>query len=513
MDGMRIQYNNETANMESMTIARNATLDSSFPLRPLQPQASQLNFGRLPSPLGNKGADGAVRRTPIPEPPYSPISDSSRASFSQASYTDSWEVISTAPSSPQTPRSKYEPDEAPVKLESIPHHRGNLKHRRDSLDRSSKETKLPLVKLPSLDHLLHSNSRENANHTSRPTARHLGRARRSPAPKIEFAPSNKPRYSLSEDPIVQCLNLWRKESGHAKALLPQPRNREGSSLLNIDIDFRDPAPVLYREQQQYTPQLRDYCQRPCEQSHSVVAKKEGEDDQADAKAPHNNTKYSREETDFIRFNRYEMKHSWEEGKSLFRKRFPMANKKMDREKQGIQGVHYRDNAHLPCLINRGRTLVFMPNGHVQAIQVKVRDQKEAKPYFSLTYLYPERALLYDWVPHKIKLEAAHLVKERIAQKEAKKREAIKAGEWKEIDDTGTCACCPKPDRKRDEEKRLPPKPSAGRRLSRPTNMRGQRRPFDSNDLTRTEMGLELYTGQHLYNHTEAKRRKFESADV
>ncbi|KAI0883613.1 uncharacterized protein GGS22DRAFT_33723 [Annulohypoxylon maeteangense] len=513
MDDMRTQYNKITTNMESMTIQRKPTLDSLFPLRTLQPQSSQLNFGRLPSPLGYKGADGAIRRNPIPEPPYSPISNSSRASFSQASCTDSWEGISTAPSSPQTPRSKYEIDETLVKLESIPPRRGALKHSRDSLDGGTKETKLTSIELPSLTHLLPLTGHENSNAFSHPTARPLNRTCPSPASKTEYTHSKRPWQSPPEDPIIQCLNLWRKESGDDKCLLSQPRNRDGFSLLNIDLDFRDSAPAPYREKQQYTPPRHDYCQQPREESPSGSKKRELPDDETDEKAPHNNLKYSVEETDYIRFNRYEMKLSWEEGKLLFRDKFPMANARMNRRKQGIQGVHYRDNLHLPHLVDRGRTLVFLPNGHVKSTVVKVRDQGEDKPYFSLTYLYPERALLYDWVPPKVKQAAAYIVKERIAQKEAKKREAIQTGEWQEKDDTGTCACCPKPDRHRDDDNQFTPKPLAGRRPSRPAPRRNPRRLFDSQNITQPEIGVALHAPEQLHNHPGAKRRKVKSENI
>ncbi|KAI1213262.1 uncharacterized protein F4807DRAFT_256725 [Annulohypoxylon truncatum] len=503
--------------MESNTIQRKATLHSSFPLRTLQPQSSQLNFGRLPSPFWHKGADGTTRRTPItpiPEPPYSPTSDSSRASFSQASNTDSWditstapslfqdssadswEIISNAPSSPQTPCSKYELDETPIKLESIPPHRGTLKHRRDGLDEASKDIKLPVPELPSLNHVLARYEHRNYHPSSRPRARSLNGSCASPVPKNEHTLSNRLAHSLSEDPIVQCLNLWRKESGDTKSLLSQPRIREGSSILHIDLDFREPAPVLRREKRQYTPLLGDRCRRS-------PPGEEKEEPKDDAKTPHNNVKYSIEETDYIRFNRYEKKLSWEEGKRLFREKFPM-----NREKQGIQGVHYRDNMHVPHLVDGGRTLVFLENGHIEGVQAQVRQQGEAKQQYGLTHLYPERALLYDWVPLEFKQIAARLVKERVAQREAKKRELIATGKWKEKDDTGTCACCPKPDRKRDEDKQFTPKRLPGHRLSRPKHMRGHGRLYDARYLSRSGMDTAFYPREY-----EAKRRKFGSENI
>lgn len=46
-----------------------------------------------------------------------------------------------------------------------------------------------------------------------------------------------------------------------------------------------------------------------------------------------------------------------------------------------------------------------------------------------------------------------LAKERILQKAQARREANACGKWKEKLEPGTCACCPEPDRERDNHKR------------------------------------------------------------
>lgn len=88
----------------------------------------------------------------------------------------------------------------------------------------------------------------------------------------------------------------------------------------------------------------------------------------------------------------------------------MIDAEMNRETQGIQGNHYRDNSRVPLLKDRGRRLVFMDNGHVQPNIAKVRDQGEEKPFYGLVHLYPERAMLYDWVDKEHKRIAQELGK-------------------------------------------------------------------------------------------------------
>ncbi|KAI0121998.1 hypothetical protein F4814DRAFT_407194 [Daldinia grandis] len=292
-----------------------------------------------------------------------------------------------------------------------------------------------------------------------------------PEPENKYSLSPQPGSSAPEDPIVQWLNLRRKESNGHQELLSQPRDSRGVSLnitLDISLKLCDSQPVFYREKQQYSAQSRGYCPRSRWQpSPYEEDPKEG----CSKKSPHNNIKYTTEEADFIRFNKYEMKLSWEENKLLFRKKFSMPPGK-ERETQGIQGVYYRDNQHVPHIVDKGRRLVFLPEGHVEAVSAKVRAQAENKPYFSLTYLYPERAMLYDWVPYKVKIVAAELAKERALQKEQARREAMEKGKWKEKLADGQCICCYKPDGDKEAQKRPSPRePSPEEnKFARPPNL-------------------------------------------
>ncbi|OTA60417.1 hypothetical protein K449DRAFT_466360 [Hypoxylon sp. EC38] len=445
---MLIQYDNNSASMESTTSQRKMT---TFPLRILQPQSSQLNVGRLTGATYEK-LDVTIHRTSIPEAPYSPISERSGSSFSRGSNIESWGIIPTEPSPPQTPKSKHELDDIP-RLDLVPPRPGLLKWEDNSPEEGVKNIKRPPVQLPSVHRLLpvaeHEGRRATSHH--RPKS-FLNTPSSSPEPSNGYTFSNRAAPPGAKDPIVQWLNLRRQESGGAKSLLSQPGGLGEGSVININLDFGNTMPVFYREKQQYTPQFHGYYHGPHQQPSPPreVAKK-GRNKAKDS--PHNNIKYMLEEQDYIRFNKYERKLSWDENKKLFRDKFPMADERMNRETQGIQGCHYRDNAHLPLLVDRGRRLVFLENGHVKAVSVKVRDQGEDKPYYSLHYLYPERALLYDWVPDEIKQVAAELIKERIPQREAARRKAISRGLWKDKLETGECACCPKPDRERDNHKR------------------------------------------------------------
>ncbi|KAI8959416.1 hypothetical protein F5Y11DRAFT_350582 [Daldinia sp. FL1419] len=436
---MRSQHDNDIPRMDESTIQRRPLFASPISLRTLQAESVQLNTSRLPPVIPHRKADGTIRFTDTSVPPYSPISERSGSSFSQDSITDSWENISNK-SPPQTPKPKYESDDAP-RLDLVPPRGDFLKRKCDDLDESLKKIKLPRVTLPGVNHILSSEERGTRLPSSQNRPRRiLQTPSSSPEPENEYSLSSQPAFPPTEDPIVKYLNLRRRESSNRQELLSQPRNSRG--FLNIHLSFYDQQPVFCREKQQYAPQSRGYCQQPLPQPSTAI--EEDPKDGCNKKNPHNNVKYRIEEGDFIRFNKYEMKLSWQENKIRFNEKFPMPPGKQ-REVQGIQGVHYRDNQHLPHLVDKGRRLVFRPDGHIEAVTVKVRKQRENKPYFSLTYLYPERAMLYDWVPYKLQLAAAELAKERAAQKELAKRKAVESGEYQEKLPNGLCACCYKPD--------------------------------------------------------------------
>ncbi|KAI1464955.1 uncharacterized protein F4812DRAFT_466863 [Daldinia caldariorum] len=452
--------------MERPTFQPRPNFNSPLSLRTLQSESVQLDTGRLPPVIPYRRADGTTRLTDTSIPPYSPISERSGSSFSQESTTTEWwENASFRFSPPHTPRAKHEFDDIP-RLDLVVSHRGEfLKRKSDDLDESLKKIKLQQVTLPSVYHLLPPEEREGR----RPVPRHRPRRmlqtpNSSPEPETKYSLPSQPALLEARDPIVQWLNLRRRESSDSQEPLSQPRDSRGVSL-SISLKFchsaQNAQPIFYREKQQYTSQSssRGSCQRPRvsdqqqqQQQQQPPAASAGEESkEVGAKKVHNNTKYTTEEADFIRFNKYERKLSWEENKRLFNEKFPSPPDK-EREVQGIQGVHYRDNQHVPCLTDRGRRLVFLPQGHVKAVVAQVRQQKENKPYFSLTYLYPERAMLYDWVPYKMRLKAAELANERAIQKEQERNKAIKAGKWKEKLENGQCACCYKPDGKKEMQR-------------------------------------------------------------
>ncbi|KAI1772384.1 hypothetical protein F4818DRAFT_170934 [Hypoxylon cercidicola] len=454
---MLTQYDSDSASMEPTNSQRNAILSPSFPNRTPQPQSSQLNSSRLATPLFAKGVGNKFDNSSIffEQAPYSPVSFRSGSSFSsQESSVDPWEIASTEPSSPRTPKSKHELDDTP-RLDLIPLRGEFLERKCDSPDECSKDTKSPPVKLPSVYCLLPATNEDDHHAAVRPSIRsHLQTPGSSPVPNNSHVISTKPVSPPSDDPILRWLNLRRKESRARRSALPQPEGLHAST----NRDFR-PRPIFYREKQQYTQHFRP---RLCHRPRQLLSPPRDGVKKPRAKPKnkvHCNIKYSLEETDYIRFNKYELKLCWEENRRLFREKFPMADAEMNRGTEGIQSVHYRDNANVPHLVDGGRRLVFLPNGHVEGVDAKVRGQGENKPYFGLVYLYPERAMLYDWVPPKIKHMAAELAKERILQREQARREAIRLHTWAEKLEPGDCACCIKRDRVRDTHKRaVPPQP-------------------------------------------------------
>ncbi|KAI2626581.1 hypothetical protein GGR54DRAFT_629003 [Hypoxylon sp. NC1633] len=447
---MLIPYDNYLTTMGSSTLQRQPTAHFSLPLRTLAPQSSQLNVGRPTTTSIYKRTDGVITNPSILESPFSPLSCRSVSSFSQGSSAEHWEIIPGEPSPPHTPNPKHEFDDAP-RLDLVPPHRDFLKRKFSSPDDRSKRVKLPDVRLPSLHRLLPPSDHEDYHTVIDPRARaSLHTPSASPEPNHDYTFAAEPADSGSEDAIVRWLNIRRKESNRTKGPLSQPRGLESVSL-NINLDFRE-KPVFYREKQQYTSPCRGPVSRP-RQPPSPPRDLPEEESGKVKKEPHINIKYRLEETDFIRFNKYELKKSWKENERLFKERFPMAEANISRKTQGIQGVHYRDNLHLPCLAEGGEDLEYLPEGHVKAVAVKVREQSENKKLYGLIYLYPERALTYDWVPAVYKQKAAELVKRRILQRERVRRDAMDRGILKETVEKGECACCYKPDRDRDTIKR------------------------------------------------------------
>ncbi|KAI1384594.1 uncharacterized protein F4822DRAFT_367672 [Hypoxylon trugodes] len=492
--------------MEPTTIQQRGNLGSSLPFRTLKPHSSQLNIGRFPN-TRYENVDNTIRVTDFSEAPFSPISERS-SSFSQASTAETWDLASTEPSSPRSPRTKHEFDDIP-RLGSISPHAEVLKRKCDSADEGSKRIKLQPLHLPSVSRLHLLPPRDNKSRRfiqPHYVKRALQTPNSSPEPRNEYTLSEK-----ASDPIIQWLNVRRRESSDTKQPLSEPRGLVDISLnINLDVD-ETPPPCFYREKQKYTSQSRQQQQQ--QQPTPLLgekgkAKRKRKGNQT--KSSHNNIKYTAEEGDFIRYNKYEMKYSWADNQKLFVETFPMRDPEKDRRTQGVQGVHYRDNQHVPVLVDGGRRLVFNEYGHVKARVAQVRQQRDDKPYFSLVYLYPERALNYPWVADKFKKMAAELVKERIPQREAAKRDAIARGVWKEKLGNGECACCHKPDRERDNHKRYVP----GRDESSfvmPTPLKNEVEPdsnttFNSNPLQNRRHTLYMLQNELTQITTENERR-------
>ncbi|KAI1078450.1 hypothetical protein F5B20DRAFT_582368 [Whalleya microplaca] len=450
VNDMLVKYEKDFLNMESKhIIPRTATLDFTFPLSNRQPHFSELKAENLAAIPRSSDSSLKINDSVLVEPSaYSPISSSFGSVFSHGSCADSDFTLPTAPSSPRTPPIIADFDDGRQQDWAL--QTELFKQKRTSLGEDPKR-----VQLPSVRHLLPPIDLEDDDAIQRPrTRRRLESLCSSPELSKEHILSTRSSVSSHEDPITRNLNIWRQELDHQKNPLPRLQDLEGSSL-NIKLECRD-KPIFYRKTQQRPPQGYDCYYHPSQRPSSSpkpIAKK----GRARAKQDtHCNIKYRIEEIDYIRFHKVDLKHVWDLIECDFRKMFPMDNK-FERHTQGIQGAFYRDNLHMPDVANGGRTLLFTANGHVQACTRKVREQGEDKHYFGLVYLYPERAMNYDWVPEEARRFAAELHKERIKQKSRAQLEAMERGTWIEKVEDGSCTCCPKPDRERDKQKSALPK--------------------------------------------------------
>ncbi|KAI0010119.1 hypothetical protein F4779DRAFT_322745 [Xylariaceae sp. FL0662B] len=465
---MLVKYDKDSSSMESQPIMpRTATVDFTFPLCHRQPLLSELKAENLAAIPRSSSSNLKIHESIIVEPSaYSPISSSFDSVFAHGSSAESDFTSSTEPSSPQAPSTRGEFDD--VTQQDWLLRNEFLGQKRHSLSEDPKR-----VQLPSVHHLLPPVDYKDDDDAAQPprSRRRLDSLRTSPELSKEYVlPIRSTMSSHEEDPITRNLNIWRKESDNQKNPLPQLQELKGASL-NVQLDLGD-KPTFYRETQHRPPQRYDYYYHPGHQSSSpkqmakkgrARAKQDKDRHKCRARAnddTHCNIKYTTEETDYIRFFKVDLKHAWVPLKRSFNKRFPMASGRR-RERQGIQGAWYRDNSHMPDLVNGGRTLLFNPNGHVKVISRKVRDPSVDKLYFSLIYLYPERAMNYDWVPAEARQVAADLHKERIPQRKRARLEAMERGAWVDKVEDGTCACCPKPDREKEKQKRALPKLSSG----------------------------------------------------
>jgi hypothetical protein len=128
------------------------------------------------------------------------------------------------------------------------------------------------------------------------------------------------------------------------------------------------------------------------------------------KVPHNNTRYTKEEKDFIRYYKLDVGTSWDDVRYRFGEQFPVDEDK-ERRTQGVQGVHYRENKTLPALDRETNSLIYLANGHMERREVACREQNTTdKKAYGLLNLWPEAALNYQWVKEEHKQQAAKLGK-------------------------------------------------------------------------------------------------------
>ncbi|KAI5926589.1 hypothetical protein F4810DRAFT_707676 [Camillea tinctor] len=443
--------------MEPATIPRMAPLDLSVRSRSLHscsPRADPDELNRMP--MFSWSENKAIEPT-LPEYPISsPIASSFRSSFSQESTADSGSTVSTGPSTPRTPRAKCEVDDTvQFDLSCIPATYAQRTLKRKSEPPEDEDAKR--VKLPGLQHLLESPEYTHRYHDTAPKPRrHLQTSKSSPQPESEYTFSKRPSMLTGEDPITQALNMLRKENNQQKDILPR--------VVGLSKPFDapvDPSSKPHGTEEKWPSKTLDYCYQPHQPPSSP--KQKIKKMRAKSKDPHCNIKYSQEEKDFLRYYNKELKFSWREITQFFAAKFPMTSK-FTREVQGVQGVHYRDNQHIPDIVPRRNQLVFLPNGHVAATVKKVRQQGNDRRKFGLVYLYPERALKYDWVREEDKRLAAEILRERLPQRAQARRDAMKRGLWVEKFDDSICACCSKDDRQRyndnissstNDDKRIP----------------------------------------------------------
>ncbi|KAI0389916.1 hypothetical protein F5Y17DRAFT_469316 [Xylariaceae sp. FL0594] len=254
----------------------------------------------------------------------------------------------------------------------------------------------------------------------------------SPEPSEAVYASRRPSLFLAQDPITEKLNHLR---------LRENRN----PLPPIQALYGQPPMPMYAH-------AHAHLQQQCQRSPGLQVSAKTRKRRAKAKDhPHCNIKYAVEELDYIRYQRMDVGQEWDAVEAKFHEKFPMVVFPEERQKQGLQGVIYRQNAILPRIVD-GR-LIFMENGHVEPVCVKTREQEE-KHLYTLVNLFPERAMHYDWVTPKERQRARMIYHDRRAQKEQAVHEARMRGTYVEtLEPPEACGCCPAPDRPRQKKQR------------------------------------------------------------
>jgi hypothetical protein len=204
----------------------------------------------------------------------------------------------------------------------------------------------------------------------------------SPEPSEADLSSRRPSLFLTQDPITEKLNHLRK--GENKNPLPPLQALCGTAMCKYKEE-------QYQQSSGPSTSLKPRKRRAKPKDH-----------------PHCNIKYRIQELDYIRYQRIDIGQEWDAVEAKFHEKFPMIVFPEERQKQGLQGVYYRQNGLLPRLVDG--QLLFMDNGHVEAICVKTREQSEEKHLYTLVNLFPERAMYYDWVSPKDRQRAREISK-------------------------------------------------------------------------------------------------------
>ncbi|RYP17091.1 hypothetical protein DL765_004710 [Monosporascus sp. GIB2] len=392
-----------------------------------QPVISNLDIFQNSKPIERKHSD-AVR----PEPAaHSPTLSTRSSIFSQDtccirdSRTGSVSTVVTHPSPPQTPITNPELDDA-VQLGTVPWRPRVRRQHGFSIGSST------ALSLPGVDDLLKHQWTHGSRVSSPPDRWATPSTSPEPPAKEEYTSSTSmPAVIQSDDLVTRSLNAWRD-----KRLRPLPRLWLMSERPASFDERQTFVQVKRRDPHSRHDPLHKRTRRPLSPRRQGVRKPRSNPDE-----PHLNVKYITEELDFIRYHRCDRPTKWKELTESYNAQFHLR-----RRRQGVQGGLYRQNdGQVPHLVDDGRRLDFLPNGHVAPSKTKIRDQKDKK-LFRLVALFPERAMHYSWVDPESRQEAAKLAKEHATQKEQAKQEAIRRGTWVEKPEEGTCACCFKEDR-------------------------------------------------------------------
>ncbi|KAI0191186.1 hypothetical protein EV127DRAFT_480556 [Xylaria flabelliformis] len=288
------------------------------------------------------------------------------------------------------------------------------------------------VPFPRIKRLLPYHEPHGRSHTNSP----LWTPRTTPEPCNDSVYLKRSSLCVAHDPITDGLNRFRIKQN--KEPLPPI-----GALCNI--------PVFPNQAMQWMP-LQHARGELSQQSSPPPPPEPIKRRMKSSKTSHCNVKYLVEELDYIRYQRVDHGYKWARVQSSFRAMFPATVFPEPREKQGLQGVCYRQNKFLPR-IHHGQ-LVFMENGHVEAVCVQTREQAEKKHLYTLVYLFPDRAMNYPWVSSLDRQRARDLHEKRQKQMEKGRLQATERGTYMEkLPSNIPCGCCPGEDRERNPGKR------------------------------------------------------------